>query len=160
MTENGTISSLIILKSRPTRITSGRHAAENRGDVCKIESKDDQNISVSFKNEGLVKFNGNITLKDIYEKLPVFEDYTMKELFEILIELKDDKFQIIKENDKYKLNILIKVLNKEKTLSIDITEVTQSEDDLIKFLINEVKSQEERISNLENELKKLKESSS
>ena len=83
----------------------------------------------------------------------------MKELFEILIELKDDKFQIIKENDKYKLNILIKVLNKEKTLSIDITEVTQSEDDLIKFLINEVKSQEERISNLENELKKLKESS-
>ena len=132
---------------------------EGKNYECKIESKDDQNISVSFKNEGLVKFNGNITLKDIYEKLPVFEDYTMKELFEILIELKDDKFQIIKENDKYKLNILIKVLNKEKTLSIDITEVTQSEDDLIKFLINEVKSQEERISNLENELKILKESS-
>ena len=133
---------------------------EEKNYECKIEAKDDQNISISFKNEGLVKFNGNITLKDIYEKLPVFEDYTMKELFEILIELKDDKFQIIKENDKYKLNILIKVLNKEKTLSIDITEVTQSEDDLIKFLINEVKSQEERISNLENELKKLKESSS
>ena len=132
---------------------------EEKNYECKIEAKDDQNISVSFKNEGLVKFNGNITLKDIYEKLPVFEDYTMKELFEKLIELKDDKFQIIKENDKYKLNILIKVLNKEKTLSIDITEVTQSEDDLIKFLINEVKSQEERISNLENELKKLKESS-
>ena len=132
---------------------------EEKNYECKIEAKDDKNISVSFKNEGLVKFNGNITLKDIYEKLPVFEDYTMKELFEILIELKDDKFQIIKENDKYKLNILIKVLNKEKTLSIDITEVTQSEDDLIKFLINEVKSQEERISNLENELKKLKESS-
>ena len=132
---------------------------EEKNYECKIETKDDQNISISFINEGLVKFNGNITLKDIYEKLPVFEDYTMKELFEILIELKDDKFQIIKENDKYKLNILIKVLNKEKTLSIDITEVTQSEDDLIKFLINEVKSQEERISNLENELKKLKESS-
>ena len=132
---------------------------EEKNYECKIEANDDQNISISFKNEGLVKFNGNITLKDIYEKLPVFEDYTMKELFEILIELKDDKFQIIKENDKYKLNILIKVLNKEKTLSIDITEVTHSEDDLIKFLINEVKSQEERISNLENELKKLKESS-
>ena len=126
---------------------------------CKIESKDEQNINISFISEGFAKFNADITLKEIYEKLPVFEDYTMKELFEILIELKDDKFQIIKENDKYKLNILIKVLNKEKTLSIDITEVTQSEDDLIKFLINEVKSQEERISNLENELKKLKESS-
>ena len=132
---------------------------EEKNYECKIESKDDQNINISFVSEGFAKFNADITLKEIYEKLPVFEDYTMKELFEILIELKDDKFQIIKENDKYKLNILIKVLNKEKTLSIDITEVTQSEDDLIKFLINEVKSQEERISNLENELKKLKESS-
>ena len=132
---------------------------EEKNYECKIEAKDDQNISISFKNEGLVKFNGNITLKDIYEKLPVFEDYTMKELFEILIELKDDKFQIIKENDKYKLNILIKVLNKEKTLSIDITEVTQSEDDLIKFLVQTVKSQEERITNLEKELKKIKEES-
>ena len=127
---------------------------EEKNYECKIESKDDQNISVSFKNEGLVKFNGNITLKDIYEKLPVFEDYTMKELFEIFQELKDEKFQIKKEGDKYKLIITIKVLNKEKTLSIDLKEVTQSEDDLIKFLVQTVKSQEERITNLENELKK------
>ena len=132
---------------------------EEKNYECKIESKDDQNISVSFKNEGLVKFNGNITLKDIYEKLPVFEDYTMKELFEIFQELKDEKFQIKKEGDKYKLIITIKVLNKEKTLSIDLKEVTQSEDDLIKFLVQTVKSQEERITNLENELKKIKEDS-
>ena len=132
---------------------------EEKNYECKIESKDDQNISVSFKNEGLVKFNGNITLKDIYEKLPVFEDYTMKELFEIFQELKDEKFRIKKEGDIYKLIITIKVLNKEKTLSIDLKEVTQSEDDLIKFLVQTVKSQEERITNLENELKKIKEDS-
>ena len=132
---------------------------EGKNYECKIEAKDDQNISISFKNEGLVKFNGNITLKDIYEKLPVFEDYTMKELFEIFQELKDEKFQIKKEGDKYKLIITIKVLNKEKTLSIDLKEVTQSEDDLIKFLVQTVKSQEERITNLENELKKIKEDS-
>ena len=93
------------------------------------------------------------------KKLPVFEDYTMKELFEIFQELKDGKFQIKKEGDKYKLIITIKVLNKEKTLSIDLKEVTQSEDDLIKFLVQTVKSQEERITNLENELKKIKEDS-
>ena len=50
-------------------------------------------------------------------------------------------------------------MNKEKTLSIDLKEVTQSEDDLIKFLVQTVKSQEERITNLENELKKIKEDS-
>ena len=83
----------------------------------------------------------------------------MKELFEIFQELKDEKFQIKKEGDKYKLIITIKVLNKEKTLSIDLKEVTQSEDDLIKFLVQTVKSQEERITNLENELKKIKEDS-
>ena len=83
----------------------------------------------------------------------------MKELFEIFQELKDEKFQIKKEEDKYKLIITIKVLNKEKTLSIDLKEVTQSEDDLIKFLVQTVKSQEERITNLENELKKIKEDS-
>ena len=132
---------------------------EEKNYECKIESKDDQNINISFLSEGFAKFNADITLKEIYEKLPVFEDYTMKELFEIFQELKDEKFQIKKEGDKYKLIITIKVLNKEKTLSIDLKEVTQSEDDLIKFLVQTVKSQEERITNLENELKKIKEDS-
>ena len=53
---------------------------------------------------------------------------------------------------------MIKILNKEKTLNVDISEVTQSEDDLIKYLMKTIKSQEERITKLENELKALKES--
>ena len=102
------------------------------------------------------KFKGNTSLKDIYEKLPVFEDYTMKEFFSVLEDLKDEKFQIKKEENKYKLIILIKILNKEKILNIDITEVTQSEDDLIAFLIKSDNSQKERIAHLENEKKILK----
>ena len=125
---------------------------------CKIESKDDQTINLTFANEGLTKFNGNITLKDIYGRLPAFEDYTMKEFFGVLEELKDEKFQMKKEEDKFKFLILIKILNKEKTLTIDINEVTQSEDDLIKYLIKTLKSQEDRITKLENELNELKKS--
>ena len=125
---------------------------------CKIESKDDQTINLTFANEGLTKFNGNITLKDIYGRLPAFEDYTMKEFFGVLEELKDEKFQMKKEEDKFKFLILIKILNKEKTLTIDINEVTQSEDDLIKYLIKTLKSQEDRIAKLENELNELKKS--
>jgi ABC-type transporter MlaC component len=91
---------------------------EEKNYDCKMESNDDQNINITLANECLQKFNGNISLKDIYEKLPVFEDYTMKEFFSVLEDLKDEKFQIKKEKNKYKLNILIKVLNKEKILNI------------------------------------------
>ena len=125
---------------------------------CKISSNDDQTINITFANEGLTKFNGNITLKDIYERLPAFEDYSMKEFFGVLEELKDEKFQMKKEEDKFKFLILIKILNKEKTLTIDINEVTLSEDDLIKYLIKTLKSQEDRITKLENELNELKKS--
>jgi hypothetical protein len=86
------------------------------------------------------------------------EDYTMKEIFAVFEDLKDEKFQIKKEEDKFKFSILIKILNKEKTLTIDINEVTQSEDDLIKYLIKTLKSQEDRITKLENELNELKKS--
>ena len=91
---------------------------EEKNYDCKMESNDDQNINITLANECLQKFNGNISLKNIYEKLLVFEDYTMKEFFSVLEDLKDEKFQIKKEKNKYKLNILIKVLNKEKILNI------------------------------------------
>ena len=131
---------------------------EEKNYECKIGSTDDQTMNITISNEGLAKFNGSIKLKDIYEKIPALEDYTMKEIFAVFEDLKDEKFQIKKEEDKFKFSILIKILNKEKTLNVDISEVTQSEDDLIKYLMKTIKSQEERITKLENELKALKES--
>ena len=131
---------------------------EEKNYECKIGSTDDQTMNITISNEGLTKFNGNISLKNIYEKIPALEDYTMKEIFAVFEDLKDEKFQIKKEEDKFKFSILIKILNKEKTLNVDISEVTQSEDDLIQYLMKTIKSQEERITKLENELKALKES--
>ena len=91
---------------------------EEKNYDCKMESNDDQNINITLANECLQKFNGNISLKDIYEKLPVFKDYNIKEFFSFFEEEKDKKIQKKKEKNKYKLNILIKVLNKEKILNI------------------------------------------
>ena len=82
----------------------------------------------------------------------------MKEFFSVLEDIKDEKFEIKKEEDKFKLYILVKVINKEKTLIIDINEVTVSEDDLIKVIMKINKSNEERITKLENELEELKKS--
>ena len=55
---------------------------EEKNYVCKMESNDDQTINLTFESEDMLKFNGNISLKEIYERLPVFEDYTMKEFFQ------------------------------------------------------------------------------
>ena len=90
-------------------------------------------------------FKGSITLKDIYQKLPALEDYTMKEFFSVLEDIKDENFEIKKEEDNFKLYILVKVINKEKTLIIDINEVTLSQDDIIKVIMKINKSNEERI---------------
>ena len=129
---------------------------EGKNYDCKIESNDDQNICIIFENEGTPKYKGNISLQDIYKKFSSLKDYTMKDFFAILEDLKDEKFQIKKEEDKYQLNILIKVLKKEKPLIIDIVETTYSKNDLIQFLIKKVKSNAERIACLEKELKNLK----
>ena len=122
---------------------------------CKIESNDEQNINIILENEWMLKYNGNISLKDIYKKCHFLIDYSMKDIFAILEDLKDDKFQIIKEVNKYKLNILIKVLKKEKPLIIDIAEVTQPKNDIIQLLIKKVQSNKKRIKYIEKEIKNL-----
>ena len=43
---------------------------EEKNYECKIGSTDDQTMNITISNEGLAKFNGNISLKDIYEKIP------------------------------------------------------------------------------------------
>ena len=48
---------------------------------CKIESNDEQNINIILENERMLKYNGNISLKDIYKAFPLFNDYTMKDIF-------------------------------------------------------------------------------
>ena len=117
---------------------------EGKNYDCKIESDDEQKINIIVENENMPKYIGNKSLKDIYKAFPLFNDYKMKDIFANLEDLKDDKFQIIKEENKFKLNILIKVLKKEKPLIIDIAEVTQSKNDIIQLLIKKVQSNEKK----------------
>ena len=130
---------------------------EGKNYDCKIESNDEQKINIIVENENMPKYIGNKSLKDIYKTCHFLKDFTMKDIFEILEDLKGDKFQIIKEENKYKLNILIKVLKKVKPLIIDIAEITKSKSDLFLLLIKKVQSHEKRIAFLEKELKNLNE---
>jgi len=129
---------------------------ENEEYECKIESNDKENINITLENNGFLKFNGSTSLKEIYQKIPLFDDYSMEEFFSSLTELKDEDFKIVKESDNFFLDLTFKVLKKEKHLKLFIKEVSESKDDIIKKLINITRNNEKRITKLENKMKEFK----
>ena len=86
---------------------------------CDIESIDDQNLKVELSENDSLKFNGNLNLKDIYAQLKEFSNYSIEDIFSVLDDLVGENFNIIKESDKYKLDISIKVIKKIKHLFIN-----------------------------------------
>ena len=63
---------------------------EGKNYDCKIKSNDETNINIILENEGMQKYNGNIGIKDVYETFPLLKDYTMKDIFAVLEDLKKD----------------------------------------------------------------------
>lgn len=129
---------------------------EGKDYSCELTSTDNQTINLGINENGLLKFNGTITLKDIYQQIAAFDEYTMEEVFAVLKDLPDDKFAIIKESDKYKFDIICKVIKKEKHLFINLNPVIESKNDLIQRLININKINEGRINTLQKEINELK----
>ena len=108
---------------------------ENEKYECKIESTDKQNINVNIENNGLLKFKGSISLKEIYSKVSLLKGFSMEELFSVINDLKEENFKIVKESDKFIFDITFKVLKKEKHLQITIKEVSESTNDMTKNLL-------------------------
>ena len=129
------------------------------GNTYSCELKPDTNDSIicNICENGFSNFAGKITLKDIYSQINAFEDYSMEELFTILKEIEKDKFEIINSSDKYDLKISIQVLKKVKELNIHLEKKSQSNSEILQFLLNEVKTQEKQIEKLEKELSNLRE---
>ena len=46
---------------------------ENEEYECKIESNDKENINITLENNGFLKFNGGISLKEIYLYLKIIQ---------------------------------------------------------------------------------------
>ena len=129
------------------------------GNTYSCELKPDTNDSIicNIYQNGFPNFEGKITLKEIYSQINAFEDYSMEELFTILKDIEKDKFELINASDKYNLKISIQVLKKIKELNIHLEKKSQSNSEILQFLLNEVKTQEKQIEMLEKELASLRE---
>ena len=119
---------------------------------CELKPESKDSIICNIYQNGLINFEGKITLKDLYSQIKAFEDYSIEELFTILKDIEKDKFEMINFSDKYNLKISIQVLKKEKELNIPLEKKSHSNTEIIQFLLNEVKIQQKQIAMLEKEL--------
>ena len=63
----------------------------------------------------------------------------MEEIFSVMEDISKEKFNLIKESDKLKLDISFPILKKEKHLLINLKEVIETSSDIIKRLKKKAK---------------------
>ena len=67
---------------------------------CEIKDNKDESITCKIYQDSLLKFEGKITLNEIYSTISAFKGYTMEEIFDALNDLEKDKFKLSNLSDK------------------------------------------------------------
>ena len=76
---------------------------------CLLEPKDKDIIKIVIREDDIPKFNQQLSLKEVYEQIRAFKEYSMEEFFSALDELTKDKIRMEKSSDKYFLVFVFKV---------------------------------------------------
>ena len=116
-----------------------------------------------------IKYRSKLTLEQIYKQLPVFEDYSIKEIEEELKNIGDQDKTIEKEGNKILFKYKLIILKKAKYLSFELfpsEKYVENEDDkeeyeyteeekeqIISDLRTEIEKQNVEIADLENKIK-------
>ena len=95
---------------------------EGRIYICKIDIKDKELININIYLNNELKCKGNICLEKILLQIKTFLDYNINKIFEEILKLNNNKFIIIKENNKYKLKIKFIILRRKNYLYINLNE--------------------------------------
>ena len=130
---------------------------------CQIQIIQDL-LQITLNLQDELKYEGRISLSNIQNQLPVFNDYQLEEIFYIISRLNISSFKLIKELNKFILKIEFNILNRKKYLSIILGENGDIKtNDLIKNISelkemittkdNIIKSKDEEIKALKDELK-------
>ena len=107
-------------------------------------------LSNNYKN-----FKGCLSLEEIISQISLFEDYNIQETYEILKELKSENFILNENSGKYKLNIKINILKKEKILQVELIEFEKTKDQIISELQNIKSENSSKLTNLKDKYLKL-----
>ena len=111
-------------------------------------------IDISIYNDNIIKYKGKIHISNIQYQLGIL-NYNINEIFDVIYILDNNKFNLIKDINKYKLQIEFIILNKKRYINIELYENinNNNDNDYIK-IINELK---ERIKEKDNKIKLLEE---
>jgi len=130
---------------------------EDKGNkyFCKIQLINEiLNASLYMNNNKLI-CEGNMTLNKIQNQIGAFNDYNINEIFEEINMLNNKSFNLIKENNKNKLEIIFMILRRKKYLYINLDDNNNSQEDYIKCIteLKEIiKMKEQTIKLLEEKL--------
>ena len=118
-------------------------------------------LHVSLYDNNVLKYKGYLHISNIQNSLGIY-NFNIDDIFNEVRDLNNDKFNLIKDINKYQLKIEFKILNKKRNINIDLNENDNQNiknNDFIKT-INElkeiIKMKDNRIQLLEEELNKYK----
>ena len=136
---------------------------ENEGKkyICKIKIIEELiEFNILLNNE--LKYKNYIFLEKIQNQIKAFYDYNIYEIFDEIYQLNKNNFNIIKENNIYKLKIKFIILRKEKYLYINLNNnilnnilINELNNELINKYENIIKEKENIIIELNNKIKLL-----
>ena len=116
---------------------------------------DKQYLDISIYNDNIIKYKGKIHIINIQCQLGVL-NYTIDDIFDEIYKLNNNKFKLIKDINKYKLQIEFIILNKKRNIDIELYDniINNNKE---KEYINKINELKEIIKEKDNEIKLLKE---
>ena len=121
---------------------------------------DKQYLDISIYNDNIIKYKGKIHIINIQCQLGVL-NYTIDDIFDEIYKSNNNKFKLIKDINKYKLQIEFIILNKKRNIDIELYDdiINNKEKEYINK-INElkeiIKEKDKIIKSLQEELNKYK----
>ena len=124
---------------------------------CQIQIIKDY-LNISLYNNNIRKYQGNIHISNIQYYLGIY-NFNITEIFDVIYALDNNKFNIIKDINKYILKIEFMILNKKRYINIELDENIDKDNnylDMINELKETIKEKDEQIRKLKEELNEYK----
>ena len=130
---------------------------------CQIKIYKEYFLDICIYCENKIKYKGIIHISNVYCHLGIY-NYSLKEIFEQISLFNNDKFNILKEENQYVLQIEFDILNQKRYIkiylydNININENNKVNDYIktINELKEKLKEKDDKIKSLEEELNKYK----
>ena len=126
---------------------------------CQLQ-KDNDYLFISIYNDNIIKYKGQIHIISMQYQLGIL-NYNIDEIFSEIYILNNNKFNLIKDNYKFKLQIEFKILNKKRYIDIKLYDnIDNNKKNEYINTINElkgiIKEKDNKIKLLQEELNKYK----